>query len=553
MTEAPLDFFLGEYQSAVDRAWEKIRADRLTDRLWAKDYTIWKPAPAEIVNRLGWLDAPAETLGRMGEILPVAETLRFQKIRDIFLIGIGGSSLAAEVFSSIFGDQPGYPRLRILDTTDPVFISDIARRMDAARSVLIVSSKSGTTLEVTSLFHYFYRLVRQKLGGAAGDKFFFITDEGSPLVQAAQAVSAARIFLNTPDIGGRYSALSLTGMVPAALTGVPIQTLLQQVSSQRDILCRRGAALGAALGVLAQNGRDKLTVVLPPAWKSFGDWLEQLIAESTGKEGRGILPVLNEKLDETRRWGSDRVFVFFRQNGSPSPMESIIRAGHPVIALDIRDNMSLGEQMFVWEVATAVAAHFLKVNPFDQPDVEATKKHTREVIAGLRENKKTTDQPAAGIFDGVAVFGDIRGASLSAILADFLGQAKAGDYICLQIFLSRVGDVEAAVHDLRDALSRKYAVPVTSGYGPRYLHSTGQLHKGDAGNGLFLQLTQDFPVDEKIPDRPDDNQSALTFGQLMAAQARGDFQALAEGKRRIIRLHFKDNPASALKTIAELL
>jgi glucose-6-phosphate isomerase/transaldolase/glucose-6-phosphate isomerase len=553
MTDASMDFFLGEYQSAVDRAWEKIHQDRLTDRLWAKDHTIWKETPAEIADRLGWLDAPAETLGRMDDILPVAEALASQKIRDIFLIGIGGSSLAAEVFSNIFGKQPGYPRLHILDTTDPVFISGLARRMDLERSVLIVSSKSGTTLEVTSLFHYFYRLAHKKLGRAAGDKFFFITDEESPLVQTAQGISAARIFLNNPDIGGRYSALSLTGMVPAALMGVPIQTLLQQVSSRRDILCSRGAALGAALGALAQNGRDKLTVVLPPAWKSFGDWLEQLIAESTGKEGRGILPVLNEKLDETRRWGCDRVFVFFRQNGSPSPMASIIRAGHPVIALDIRDNLSLGEQMFVWEVATAVAAHFLKVNPFDQPDVEATKKHTRELITGLRQNKTTADRPAVGIFDGVAVFGDVRGVSLSAILADFLGQAKAGDYICLQIFLSRFADVEAAVHDLRDAVSLKYAVPVTSGYGPRYLHSTGQLHKGDAGNGLFLQLTQDFPVDEEIPDRPDNSQSSLTFGQLMTAQAWGDFQALVEKKRRIIRLHFKDNPAGALKTIAELL
>ena len=553
MTEAPMDFFLGDYQSAVEKAWEKIQKDRLTERLWAKDYTLWKPTPEEIVNRLGWLEAPAETLRRLDEILPVAEALRSQKIRDIFLIGIGGSSLAAEVFANIFGVQPGYPRLHILDTTDPVFISEVARRMDVERSALMVSSKSGTTLEVASLFGYFYRLAQKKLGGAAGDKFFFITDEGSPLVRTAQTVSAARIFLNNPDIGGRYSALSLTGMVPAALAGLPVQALLRQVSSRREILCRRGAALGAVLGTLAQSGRDKLTVVLPPAWTSFGDWLEQLIAESTGKEGRGILPVLNEKLDENRRWGNDRVFVFFRREGHPSPMESLIRAGHPVITLDIRDNISLGEQMFVWETATAVAAHFLKVNPFDQPDVEATKKYTREVIAGLRENKKTAPQPPLGIFDGVAVFGKIRGASLSAVLSDFLGQAKAGDYICLQVFLNRSPDIEAAVRDLRDAIPLKYAVPVTCGWGPRYLHSTGQLHKGDAGNGLFLQLTQDFPADEEIPESPDESRSSLTFGQLIAAQAQGDFQALAEKKRRILRFHFKDNPAGELKTIVHFL
>ena len=209
--------------------------------------------------------------------------------------------------------------------------------------------------------------------------------------------------------------------------------------------------------------------------------------------------------------------------------------------------------MFVWETATAVAAHFLKVNPFDQPDVEATKKYTREVIAGLRENKKTAPQPPLGIFDGVAVFGKIRGASLSAVLSDFLGQAKAGDYICLQVFLNRSPDIEAAVRDLRDAISLKYAVPVTCGWGPRYLHSTGQLHKGDAGNGLFLQLTQDFPADEEIPESPDESRSSLTFGQLIAAQAQGDFQALAEKKRRILRFHFKDNPAGELKTIVHFL
>lgn len=316
-----------------------------------------------------------------------------------------------------------------------------------------------------------------------------------------------------------------------------------------------GAALGAALGVLATKGRDKLTLRLPSRWRAFGDWLEQLIAESTGKEGKGILPVLDEPLDARITYGQDRIFVVFSHHNEPNSGEtkSLIQAGHPVIKVEVTDDDDLGTQMFIWEMATAVAAHFLEINPFDQPDVEATKKHTRAVIADSSERGKLADEKPALSFGPIEIFGNINGETPADAVEIFLGQAKAGDYICLQNYLSPSREVDDAVGLLRRAISKKFALPVTHGFGPRYLHSTGQLHKGDAGNGLFIQLTQDDASDVAIPDALGQEKFSLTFGALKAAQAKGDRQALAEAGRRIIRIHFKENPAAGLKTLAELL
>ncbi|HQP40657.1 MAG TPA: hypothetical protein PK004_04340, partial [Smithella sp.] len=385
MTETRIDYSLGEYQAAVKSALDKMCRDNVIERIRSKDYTLWKFRPDEIVNRLGWIDAPAETLAKINDIRSVVDALQKDKISDIVLIGMGGSSLAAEVFGNIFGSKPGYPRLHVVDTTDPVFISEVTQHLNLEKTLFLVSSKSGSTLEITSLFKYFYNLCLKKFGGEAGRRFIFITDEGSPLIKTAESISARHIFLNNPDIGGRYSALSLPGIVPAALIGIAVETLLQNVSSNLEALMSAGASLGAALGMLANQGRNKMTFVLPPHWKHFGDWLEQLIAESTGKEGRGILPVLNETLLDASGYGKDRIFVIFQNKNEeePSQMETLKKDGHPVITVKINDDYELGQQMYIWEMATAVAAHFMGVNPFDQPDVEATKKHTRAVIADL--------------------------------------------------------------------------------------------------------------------------------------------------------------------------
>ena len=555
MKEALIDYSLADYADTVNSALEKLRQHNVIERIRSKDYTLWKSKPDEIVNRLDWLDAPAETLKKVNYIRAVLEPLIGKDIHDAVLLGIGGSSLAAEVFNKIIGGKTGYSKLHIVDTTDPLWISSVAQNINPANTLFIVSSKSGTTMEINALFKYFYNLAFKNIGKSAGSRFIFITDEGSPLVKTAEEIAAHYTFFSNSNIGGRYSALSLTGIVPAALIGVDVEALLQNVFSDQESLMKEGASLGATLGVLAISGRDKLTFILAPHWKSFGDWLEQLIAESTGKEGKGILPVLNEPLRNVDAYGKDRVFVLFQDEESKIsfPTESLSNAGHPVMTVRINDDYDLGKQMYFWEVATAVAAHFMGVHPFDQPDVEATKKHTRAVIADLGKNKNLKDEKPAFTFDQGEIFGNINGATPAEIFRNFLNQAKAEDYVCLQIYLSPSPEMDTAINLVREAISKRFSLPVTSGYGPRYLHSTGQLHKGDSGNGLFIQFTQDYTLDIAIPDKIGDEKSSLTFGELKAAQAKGDWQALTEAGRRIIRFHFPRNPVAGLQSMVEFL
>lgn len=561
MSNANILYSLGEYQSAVDSALKKMREDNLIERIWAKDYTLWKSTPEEIINRLGWLDAPAQTLEKTDYVRQVLMPFTGGSIKEVILLGIGGSSLAAEIFGKIFGSHAGYPQLQVLDTTDPAIIYSVSQKLDWKKTLFVVSSKSGTTLEVTSLFQYFYNLSLKKLGNAAGSHFIFITDEGSTMVKIAEKLSLYHTFLNNPHIGGRYSALSFPGIVPAAVIGIDVEKLLQkalatqQTEKKQNIsgkLNAAGVSLGAVLGTLAQMGRDKLTLLLPLRWKSFGDWLEQLIAESTGKEGKGILPVLDEPLLNNPAYGKDRVFVIFQkaQETNSSEIRALAGAGHPVITIHINDDYDLGSQMFIWEMATAIAAYFLGVNPFDQPDVEATKNHTRRMIAEYKEKKiMPAQKPALTTAQG-DVYGIISGVTIAEAFTNFLKQAAAGDYICLQIYLSPSSEMDEAIRQLREAILRKYSLPVTFGYGPRYLHSTGQLHKGDSANGLFIQLTGENLPDVDIPDEIGKKSSSLTFGALKAAQAQGDWQALADKGRRIVRLHCKKNAAAILKNLA---
>jgi len=557
MDNTNISFSLGEYRNMVAGALEAMRRDNIIPRIWAKDYTVWKSAPDEITNRLGWLEAPAETLGKISYISTILEPLIKNSINDVVLLGMGGSSLAAEVFNKIFGSHTGHPQLHIVDTTDPVFISQVTGRLNPEKTLFLVSSKSGKTLEITSLLKYFYNIVFRKSGKDAGGRFIFITDEGSPLIKIAENISAHHTFFSNTNIGGRYSALSFPGIVPAAIIGVDTEKLLQRVTdvSQAEKLNAAGASLGAALGVLALAGRDKLTFIMPPQWRSFGDWLEQLIAESTGKEGKGILPVLDEPFFNNASYGKDRVFVIFQNNeeAKTPQIEFLINAGHPVIAIRLKDDYNLGAQMFIWEMATAIAAHIMRVNPFDQPNVEATKKYTLGMITEHKEKKSIKDTKPALTFAQGFVFGNISGATLVEAFTNFLEQATPGDYISLQIYLSPSPEIDAAVGHFREMIRQKYNVSVTFGYGPRYLHSTGQLHKGDAGNGLFIQFTQDDSEDVDIPDDIGKEESSLTFGALKAAQAQGDWQALIDKGRRIIRFHFQENPAAGLKTLTKLL
>ena len=472
--------------------------------------------------------------------------------------------MAAEVFNKVFGRETGYPQLHIMDTTDPVSISRLTQHLDLEKTFFLVCSKSGSTLEITSLFHYFYNLTLEKMGSSASRHFIFITDKGSSLEELSEKLSIHHVFLGDSNVGGRYSALSLPGIVPAAIIGVDVEILLlnaiaaakrEKEANFADELAATGSVLGATLGTLAQKGRNKITFIMSPQWAPLGDWLEQLIAESTGKEGKGILPVLDEPLADQRFYGSDRVFVFFQNAAvdNSSEIDGLAKAGHPVIAVRLNDRYDLGGQMFLWEMATAVAGHFLGINPFDQPDVEATKAHTRQTISLYREHKELPSELPSSTTPECVIYGGPPAVAFSDALKIFLSEAAKDAYVCLQVYLSPTPEVDEALQKLRENIFARYGLAVTIGYGPRYLHSTGQLHKGDSGKGLFIQLTTDDILDIGIPDRIGIAGSTLTFGALKAAQAQGDWQALKDAGRRIIRFHWKTNPAAGLKKLTELL
>jgi glucose-6-phosphate isomerase/transaldolase/glucose-6-phosphate isomerase len=564
MDQAGISYFLGPYQSAHENALQKMRRNSIAARIWANDFNVWKPSPHEITNRLGWLSAPSETLGNLHHIRSILQPLTSDGLSDVVLLGMGGSSLAADVFNRIFGSAPGFPKLQILDTTDPAVILETADRLDPKKALFLVSSKSGTTLEVVSLFHYFYQLTERKLGAQAAEHFIVITDEGSPMLETAWQHKLRYVFVNNPNIGGRYSALSLPGIVPAAMIGVDIEKLLHNAvaaarQEKADFFSggndSEGFRLGAALGVLAQYGRDKLTLILPPQWIAFGDWLEQLIAESTGKEGKGIVPVVSEPQPDAGVYGKDRAFVVF-DNGSAlweTRIADVASAGHPILKIRIDDAYDLGRQMFLWEMATAVASHWMGIHPFDQPDVEATKIHTRQSIEQFKINRTWPGEKPAITTGNADVYGDIAGATPDEALVNFLSEGQPGAYAALLVYLSPSDPIDQALSCLRKALIRKFKMAVTIGYGPRYLHSTGQLHKGDAGHGLFIVLTDDIKKDAGIPDVFGKPESSMTFGELKTAQGAGEIKALREKGRRVIRVHFKSDAAAELAGLASRL
>jgi glucose-6-phosphate isomerase/transaldolase/glucose-6-phosphate isomerase len=559
-----ISFSLGIYQDSIISTLDKMRRDNIIGRIWAKDHTIWKTSPIEIADRLDWLDTPQETLEKITYIRQTLEPFFNGNINDVVLLGMGGSILAAEVFNKVLGSEPGYPNLHIIDTTDPILISRLTKRLNLEKTLFLVSSKSGKTIEVTSLFHYCYNLVLEKIGDTAGSHFIIITDKGSYLEDLSKKLSIHNVFSSNSNIGGRYSALSITGIVPAAIIGIDVEILLlsaidaQQREKEEKFsgeFPTTGAVLGAALGTLAQKGRNKITFIMSPQWIPFGNWLEQLIAESTGKEGKGILPVLDEPLADPCFYGNDRLFVFFQNvpGDNSEKIEGLIEAGHPVITITTNNRYDLGGLMFLWEMAAAVAGHFLGINPFDQPDVEITKAHIRRMIALYREHKELPYELPSLTTPECVIYGGPQVTNIADKLKLFISEANKDDYVCLQVYLNQSPEIDETLKTLRETIFIKYGLAVTIGYGPRYLHSTGQLHKGDSGNGLFIQLTQENIWDVDIPDEIGKNKSSLTFGTLQAVQAQGDWQALKDAGRRIIRFHFRTNPAAGLKNLIEIL
>lgn len=548
----PLKMRLGEYRESVFNALADVRDRNIVGRIWEHDHTVWKSNPKEITNRLGWLNGPEEMLESSARINAFASDIASDGITNFVLLGMGGSSLAPEVFAKTFlsdSDNVNGRHLVIIDGTDPDFISQRTAHLDLQTTLFVVATKSGGTVETLSAFKYFFNRVSETVGpDRAGSYFVAITDPGSGLLDLADRYSFRETFVNDPNIGGRYSVISHFGLVPAALIGVDIDRLLERAASAAANAAgsncpvegdNHAAVVGATIGELAKAGRDKLTFVISEEISSFGDWVEQLIAESTGKEGLGILPVVGETLADPAEYGPDRVFVGLTLPNDPSfdtLFDQLAKAGHPVIEFALNDKYDLGAQFFLWEMATAVASSRLSINPFDQPNVEAAKILAKKMVAKYLETAQLPTgqlQPMEG-----------------ETLDSFLAPLKPGDYISIHAYVAPTPEVDRALANLQTALRRRHRCATTIGYGPRFLHSTGQLHKGDSGNGFFIQLVSEPEHDLPIPDKAGEDRSSMTFGVLKAAQAAGDARALANADRKVIRLWADANPADDVNSLA---
>ena len=543
---------LGRYQGRVDAGLHEIRSQAVVKRIWQHDHTVWGSDPTEISNRLGWLHSPERMPANVDRIMALVNGVRADSYTHALLLGLGGSSLAPEVFYKVYG-QPAGPsnphlQLAILDSTDPDMLLDRASELDLEQTLFIVASKSGGTVETVSAFKFFYNQVLGEVGEKeAGDHFIAITDPGSKLTDIASRYHFRDLFLNDPEIGGRYSALSYFGLVPAGLVGVNLEELLERAQT---MACNAdgcncpvggdnlGARVGIILGELAKLNRDKLTIVSSPAIAGLGDWVEQLIAESTGKEGKGILPVVGEELGTPDVYGNDRLFVSLRLDGDDNQdaaLAALKQAGHPVVRLRLKDKYDVGGQFFLWEMATAIAGSRIDIQPFDQPNVEAAKILARRLVKEYVEKGALPEGQTARLsFES---------------LNTFLEQAQEGDYLAIQAYLQPTAEIDAALAKLRQSLRDRLKLATTVGYGPRFLHSTGQLHKGDRGNGLFVQFTSDAVQDVPIPDEAGEPKSSISFAVLQNAQALGDAQALKDAGRRVIRLHLGQEVVNGLEAL----
>ncbi len=547
----------------LDRTLRGLEKERIVSRIWDKDWTVWKTEDKEITDRLGWLSSPRSAEDELPALRAFAASLRGEGLTRAVVLGMGGSSLAPEVFARLFATGDDALELEVMDTTEPGTVAAAAERLDLRRTLFLVSSKSGTTAELISLFSYFHDRVCRELGDdRAGGRFVAVTDPGTPLEALAGALRFRGVFPGRPDIGGRFSALSVFGLLPAALKGIDLGRLLRSSRAVADT-CRvetpegnPGARLGMILGTAAANGRDKLTFFVPPHLRPLAGWIEQLIAESTGKKGRGIVPVIEDVPGSPGSYGKDRLFVELGLSGEPRPdgeAQALIEAGAPLVRLTLDDPYSLAGHFFLWEFATAVAAHILKIDPFDQPDVESTKKKTRGILADAGRAGQAAPAGPALIAEGLKIAGPDLSKSAGERLTRFLAGSREGDYIAILAFLPPREGVETLLAVLMSVLRRKRRLPVTLGFGPRYLHSTGQLHKGDGNKGLFLMLAEADMPDVPIPAVTGISRPAATFADLFSAQGRGDGMALAEKGRRVLRIDIEGPVEAGIKTLIALL
>jgi glucose-6-phosphate isomerase len=545
--------FDDELKQKLETTLSKVNDEKIIERIWQRDHTVWNDDSTEISNRLGWLDCPEESKKSLADINEFRESILKAGFKKALLLGMGGSSLAPEVFRLTFGTKTDYLELGVLDSTHPDAVLEYSKRFKPSETLYIVSTKSGGTIETISLMKYFYNFAQSNLGKEqVGQHFIAITDPGSGLQKMAEELNFRKIFLNDPDIGGRFSALSLFGMVPAALIGIDIKKIIE-VSSKAaeksklkalDTSSDNNAALlGTAMSILFNDGKDKFTIVLSNKLKHIGVWLEQLIAESTGKNGKGILPVDGENILDAAYYGNDRVFVEMRLDDETAnkDISNLIAAGITVIQITLNDLYELAEQFFNWEFATALSGALIGIHPFDQPDVESAKIRAREMIKAYESKGKLPGLESKFVDVEVSVYGNIKSNNLNDALEEFLSQAKENSYVSIQAFVKPDEKVEAQLQKFRTAILNKFKVATTLGYGPRFLHSTGQLHKGDSGNGLFIQIVDTPNDDVDIPLSAGKEDSEFTFGVLIKAQALGDRQALIDKNRDVLRIEFNDS------------
>ena len=543
---------------AVEEALRALESNDFLGRIWVKDAGLWNGDVAEIRNRLGWLTAPTIMRQHADDIRTFADEIRRLQNTHVVLLGMGGSSLSTDVFNATFGSKMGFPDMVMLDSTDPGTVKRVLDRVNLGKSIFVVSTKSGTTIE-TIAFHAFFRdRIDATQAPRPGQQFIAITDPGTPLETLAADAGFRRAFLNPPTIGGRYSALSFFGLVPAAMIGVDIKTLLERAQAMveacgHEVAIRNNPAvkLGAALAGFARSGRDKVTLIFSEKIRALGPWIEQLLAESLGKDGKGLVPVDGEPLGAPAVYGDDRVFVAVQLESDRTEDSALVKlaeAGHPVIRLTLKDALDVGGEFFRWELATAAAGCLFGVNPFDEPDVTAAKEKTGALLASYRKSRRLPEWQVSAEEDGVALLlPERRSISLTDAIGAHLASARPGDYLALQAYLGPHHEVWSRLQEIRVIVRDRYRLATTAAYGPRYLHSTGQLHKGGAAKGVFIQITADDGEDAQIPG------AGYGFSALKAAQALGDLQALHELGRRVIRIHLKGRPLAPLEKLVQII
>jgi transaldolase / glucose-6-phosphate isomerase len=552
-----------ELRAALAASLEDCKKNNKVARLWQKDASLWSNADES--KWLGWLTITNEQLANLDTLKQLAGEVKKAKFKHVLLLGMGGSSLCPEVLRMTFGKIAGFPELHVLDSTDPVQIKALEKKLDLKKTLCVVSSKSGSTLEPNIFKQYFFERVGKAVGDkVAGSRFIAVTDPGSKMQQVAEGDKFWKIFAGDPSIGGRYSALSNFGMVPAAAMGMDLgkflrttQEMVQACGASSAADTNPGVLLGNILGVAANHGRDKITIITSPGISDLGAWLEQLIAESTGKIGKGIIPVDREKLAKPSVYGSDRLFAYLRLANKPNKSQdaavaAIEKAGHPVVRITLPNVYALGQEFFRWEIATAVAGSIIGINAFNQPDVEASKIETKKLTTQYEATGSLPPESPFFIAKDAKLFADDKnsaalsgGKSLNEIVKTHLSRIGAGDYFAVLGYIAMNAENEKALQAIRMSVRDAKKVATCLGFGPRFLHSTGQAYKGGPNSGVFLQITCDDASDLAVPGQK------YTFGVVKAAQARGDFAVLAERGRRALRVHLGKNLKSGLNALAK--